>query len=637
MSRKARVFFLALLLGTVSSAIACGAAQSDSPCPTMPPPLGVYAPVLAGSSAAAQKPVTEDDARRFLAQLDKDLLRLTVAGSRAEWVYETYINDDTEAVTTAAQEALGDFTTHTILDARKFDGIRAQLPAPLARQLALLKVSQDTAWPLDADHRGELAGILSWMPGVFAKGKYCSARFKSKDHCLKIDALEHLRDNGKTYEELLEEWNGWHETGKAMRKKFERYVELQNEGAHDIGFSDAGALWRSRYDMSPEDFEKDIERLWGQVKPLYDDLHCFARARLRKVYGADKVPVHAPIPAHLFGNMWAQSWEDIADLLVPYKGEPTIDATANIVKKKLTPQDMVRLGERFFTSLGFDKLPDTFWERSLFVRPKDRDVVCHASAWDVQFSDDLRIKACIDPKENDLLVIHHELGHDFYYQSYFQLPILFQQGANDGFHEGIGDTIALSVTPDYLKRVGLLDVVPQGDHGRLNQQMKMALQKISFLPFGLLIDKWRWDIFNGKTPKDRYNAAWWALRAKYQGIAPDKPRGEDDFDGGAKYHVPANVPYIRYFLAHIYQFQFHRALCKAAGYSGPIDQCSIYGNKVAGAKLHAMLSMGASQPWQDALAALSGERQADATAILDYFAPLRAWLAEQNKGEQCGW
>jgi peptidyl-dipeptidase A len=389
--------------------------------------------------------------------------------------------------------------------------------------------------------------------------------------------------------------------------------------------------------MSAEDFGKDIERLWTEVKPLYDELHCYVRAKLRGRYGKDKVPEHAPIPSHLLTNMWAQEWGDLLDLATPYKNEPPLDVTKKLVAGGYDAKKMVKLGEQFFLSLGFEKLPDEFWTRSLFTRPKDREVVCHASAWDVTYSGDLRIKMCVQINEQDLVTIHHELGHDFYFQRYFKLPVLFQQGANDGFHEGIGDTLALAVTPGYLKGVGLLDQVPANDHGRINQQMKIALGKIAFLPFGYLIDKWRWDVFSGKTPKEKYNEAWWSLKTKYQGVSRPVPGTEDDFDPAAKYHVASSTPYIRYFLAAIYQFQFYRALCKAAGHTGPIDTCSFYGNKDAGQKLIAMLSLGASKPWQEALAVLNGETKADATAILDYFAPLRAFLKEENKSEQCGW
>jgi peptidyl-dipeptidase A len=380
-----------------------------------------------------------------------------------------------------------------------------------------------------------------------------------------------------------------------------------------------------------------VERLWEQVKPLYDELHCYTRSKLRKEYGKEKIGDKAPIPAHLLGNMWAQDWANLYDLTAPYPKESKLDVSKALVDKKIEPKPMVKMAEKFFTSLGLDELPKTFWERSLFTRPKDRDVVCHASAWDLTYAGDIRIKMCIQPKEDDFITIHHELGHNYYYQYYYKLPVLFQSGANDGFHEGIGDTIALSVTPGYLKTIGLLDDAPQNEKADLNFLMKQALVKVSFLPFGKLIDQWRWDVFSGKTPPAKYNEAWWALRTKYQGIASPVERSEKDFDPGAKYHVPGNTPYMRYFLAHIYQFQFHRALCKAAGHTGPLHSCSIFGSKPAGDKLKAMLTLGASVPWPKALEALSGETKADATAILDYFAPLRKFIQEQNKSETCGW
>jgi len=415
-------------------------------------------------------------------------------------------------------------------------------------------------------------------------------------------------------------------------------VELSNEGAHELGFADLGELWRTGYDMTPAQFEQDTDRLWGQVKPLYDQLHCYVRARLQQRYGKDVVPDGKPIPAHLLGNMWAQEWGNVYPLVQPYQVEGSLDVDGALARKGFDAERMVKVGEGFYTSIGLDPLPKTFWERSLFVKPRDREVVCHASAWDVTFSNDLRVKMCIKPRADDLVMIHHELGHDYYFHAYYRLPVLFQQGANDGFHEAIGDAIALSVTPAYLKKVGILDAVPPEDEkGLIDVQMRDALDKIAFLPFGKLIDQWRWDVFSGKVKPGDFNAAWWALRRKYQGVDAPVARSEADFDPGAKYHIPANVPYTRYFLARIYQFQFHRALCKAAGHQGPLHTCSIHGSEEAGKRLQAMLAMGASRPWPDAMQALTGQREADASAILDFFAPLKKWLEEQNRGRRCGW
>jgi peptidyl-dipeptidase A len=421
-----------------------------------------------------------------------------------------------------------------------------------------------------------------------------------------------------------------------MRAPYRRFVELANKGARELGFADLGALWRAGYDLPPDAYAAEVERLWQQVAPLYRSLHAHVRASLAKKYGPQAVPEDGPIPAHLLGNMWAQSWSNIFPLVAPPDVDPGFDLTEILRARKMDAREMVRYGERFFTSLGFDPLPPTFWERSLFTKPVDHDVVCHASAWDIDSEEDLRIKMCIEINDEDFSTIHHELGHNFYQRAYRRQPPLFRAGANGAFHEAIGDTIALSITPAYLQRVGLLDGTPASG-GDLGLLMKMALDKVAFLPFGLLVDQWRWKVFSGEVGPDGYNKAWWDLRLKYQGVAPPMARSESDFDPGAKYHVPANVSYTRYFMAHILQFQFHRALCREAGYKGPLHQCSIYGNEAAGKKLRAMLEMGQSRPWPEALEALTGEKRMDATAILDYFAPLKSWLDAQNKGRKPGW
>ena len=435
--------------------------------------------------------------------------------------------------------------------------------------------------------------------------------------------------------QLLAVWAAWHKVSPPMRPEFQRYVALANEGAKELGFDDTGAMWRSKYDMPPDAYAAELDRLWEQVKPLYLSLHAYVRAKLREKYG-DAVPAKGPIPAHLLGDMWAQTWTNVYPLLAPPGGDPGYDLTKILEAKKVDEKEMVRYGERFFTSLGFAPLPKTFWERSLFARPRDRDVVCHASAWDLDADEDLRLKMCIQSNAEDFGVVHHELGHNFYQRAYNKQPVLFRDSANDGFHEAIGDTIALSITPAYLVKLGFIqkEPPPSTDLGFLLQQ---ALDRLAFLPFGLLIDNWRWQVFSGKVRPEKYNEAWWALRLKYQGIAPPVARTEADFDPGAKYHVAANVPYSRYYVAHILQFQFHRALSKIAGCKEPLNRCSIYENKEAGRRLNDMLAMGLSRPWPDALEKLTGQREMDATAVLDYFAPLRKWLDEQNKGKPVGW
>ncbi len=633
-----------VLPAVLATLFACGPAATPLT-PSPPDPAGppsASPPISATPAGAPSGPPTVDEARRFLADVDQGLRKVWSQEQRAGWINANFITDDTDALSADAGEASMAYIGQKIQEARRFDGLQG-LPPDLARQLKLLRLSGSLPAPSDPAERSELAKLAVDMQSAYGKGKYCSAKLKkwapkgSKDNCLALGELSKVLEESKNFDELTEAWTGWRTVSIPMRKQYERYVELGNKGAREIGFKDLGDYWKSGYDMTPAEFEADVERLWTQVKPLYDDLHCYARAKLRKQYGKDKIPEHGPIPANVLGNMWAQQWGGIYPLLTPYPGEAPLDVTAGIKKQKWDAKKMVRVGEDFFVSLGMPKLPPTFWERSLFSKPQDREVVCHASAWDLTFGGDVRIKMCTEPTEEDLITIHHELGHDYYFLAYKNQPTLFESGANDGFHEGIGDTLALSVTPEYLKKLGLIDALPKNEKAEMNVLMRRALDKVAFLPFGKLIDQWRWDVFSGKTPPSQYDKAWYDLILKYQGIAPPVARTEAEFDPGAKYHVPANTPYMRYFLAAIYQFQFHRALCKAAGYTGPLYKCSIYGSKAAGAKLEAMLEMGASKPWPEALKAVSGETQADASAILEYFQPLDVWLKEQNKGEQCGW
>jgi peptidyl-dipeptidase A len=600
-------------------------------------------PAAAASTTSTAKKGTPAEAKAFVAKANADLKKLWRESARADWVKNTYITDDTEVLSAEASEKVMAYLTVAIKEAARFDGV-AGIDPDTRRMLDLLKLAADLPSPSDAAKTTELASIASKMTGLYGKGKVCDEWSKkskfdaSKDGCLDLPELGKLMSESRDVADLDRAWLGWHSIAPPIRPLYQRYVELVNEGSREIGFANVATLWKARYDMPPDAFEADMERLWTQVKPLYQDLHCYVRAKLADKYKG-KIDPTGTIPANLLGNMWAQEWGNVYPLVEPNKGQASLDVTAALVKKKYDATKMVKLGEGFFTSLGLKPLPETFYQRSMFLKPKDRDVVCHASAWDVTYENDVRIKMCIDVDEENLVTIHHELGHIYYYQYYHTLPVLYQQGANDGFHEAIGDAIALSVNPEYLVKVGVLDKAPaNNDKALINVQMKDALDKIAFLPFGYLMDKWRWDVFSGKTKPDQYNARWWELRRKYQGIdAPGGTRDEASFDPGAKYHIPANVPYARYFIARVLQFQLHRSLCKAAGHTGPLHTCSIYGSKDAGARMQKLLELGASRPWPEALKVATGETQLDATAILDYFAPLQAWLKTQNAGKQCGW
>ncbi len=594
--------------------------------------------VLAGCGQPGEGPASgqtdissAETADEFVARANAELEELGRELGAAGWVRATYITEDTAVLQSRARERYAKWHGDMVQQALVYDG--QDLAPETQRALDLLKLGTSLPTPAEPSKRRELTQIATSLSGMYGAGKYCG----SDGDCMSGTELEGLMQTSRDYDELLEAWTGWRTIAPPMRDKYARYVELANEGANELGYGDLGEMWRAGFDMSPAEFEAETGRLWGQVKPLYDELHCHVRARLGEVYGEDKVPQDSPIPAHLLGNMWAQGWGSLFDLLEPYPGVSDLDVDSTLKTKDDSPQEMVRSAENFYVSLGMPRLPDTFWERSQFSKPADREVVCHASAWGLDGGNDLRIKMCINQTYDELRVIYHELGHNYYQGAYKEQPPLFQGGAHGGFHEAIGDTVVLSMTPGYLEEVGLISSAEQGEQAVINRQMQMALDSIAFLPFGKLIDEWRWAVFSGEVSPDDYNKAWWDMRLQYQGIAPPVERTEAHFDPGAKYHVPANVSYTRYFLARILQFQFQRALCETAGHDGDLHSCSVFGNKEAGAKFQAMLEAGQSAPWQETLEKLTGTREMDATAIIDYFAPLMAYLQEQNEGRTCGW
>jgi len=657
---RTRFLSHSLLAAACSLSFACSNTQSaEKPAETKP---------------QEPAPPTAADAKAFVDKTDQELKEQWTDVSRAEWVKSTYITQDTVALAAKANEGLMGYTSNAIKTAATFNGVEG-IDEASARQLHLLKISSSLPAPSDPAKRKQLAEIAAKMESMYGAGKYCPppsaeapVAYKSDDKtddkkrekksrknrkkgeeaaaepaakpakpdCMDLGELSKIIAESDSYDERLEAWKGWRTISEPMKDDFKTFVELGNEGAQEIGFKNMGELWRAGYDMPAEDFEKTVEGLWQEVKPLYEDLHCYARRRLAKKYEG-KFDANGKIPAHIFGNMWAQDWAKIYDDLRPYETKTSLDVDGALKAQNYDAEKMVRRAEDFFTSMGMKKLPDTFWERSQFLKPQDRDVVCHASAWDVTYDADVRIKMCIKIDEEDLITIHHELGHIYYYLYYYDKPVLFQTGAHDGFHEAIGDALALSVTPGYLKQAGILDAVPSSEEDVINVQLKRALDKIAFLPFGRMIDQWRWDVFSGKVAPADYNKHWWKLRGDYQGIAAPVERTDASFDPGAKYHIPANVPYVRYFLSFVLQFQFYKAMCDAAGHTGPLHECSFYGSKEAGTKLSNMLALGASKPWPDAMEALTGKREMSATAIKEYFAPLSAWLKKENEGQQCGW
>ena len=585
-------------------------------------------------SAQARSAPTVAEADAFVAKAEKELADFSILSNRASWINSTYITDDTDALAAHFGTIGTEMSVRFANEAAKYKDVEG-LSYDTRRKLDILRGGLVLPAPTTPGAAAELNTIATRLQSAYGKGK---GTLRGKP--INGSDIEAEMGTNRNPAELQEMWTSWHSNvGAPMRADYQRLVEIGNQGATELGYKDVGALWRSGYDMPADEFAALTDKLWGQVKPLYDSLHCFTRAKLNEKYG-DKVQAKTgPIRADLLGNMWAQEWGNIYDVVAPKgAGDIGYDVTDLLVAKKQTPLQMVKTGENFFSSLGFAPLPASFYERSQITKPADREVVCHASAWDLDNKDDLRIKMCTKVNGDDFVTVHHELGHNYYQRAYNKQPFLYLNGANDGFHEAIGDAVALSITPEYLVQVGLLDknkVPPASkDTGLL---LRQAMDKVAFLPFGLMVDKWRWGVFSGAIPASGYNKGWNDLRLQYQGIAPPVQRTEAQFDPGAKYHIPGNTPYTRYFLARILQFQFYKAACDQAGWKGPLHRCSFYGNKEVGAKLNAMLEMGASKPWPDALEAFTGSREMSGEAMLEYFRPLSAWLEQQNKGRQCGW
>ncbi|GAA0616674.1 M2 family metallopeptidase [Brevundimonas kwangchunensis] len=596
---------------------------------------GEVAPAAAsaGQPADAQTrfPATAAGAAAFVSDAETRLADLSEEAARIQWTRATNITHDTMWLESRINAQYTELQVELANGAAAFNDV--QVPADVRRKLNLLRLGIVLPAPNRPGAASELAELTTRLDSTYATGK-----FEYQGRQITLDDATILMAESRNPAETKALYEGWRTISPGMAADYARMVEIANEGSRELGFADTGAMWRAGYDMQPDAFAAETDRLWEQVKPFYENLHCYVRGRLNAKYGDAVQPDHGPIRADLLGNMWSQQWGNIYDVVAPTTGgESSYDLTDLLVSQNYDANRMVRTGEGFYTSLGIAPLPQTFWERSMITRPRDREVVCHASAWDLDNRDDIRIKMCTQVNGDDFYTVHHELGHNVYQRAYKDQPFLFKNGANDGFHEAIGDFVGLSaLTPTYLNQIGLLQTVP-GEEEDIPFLLKMALDKIAFLPFGLMVDRWRWDVFSGETSPAEYNDAWSADMLKYQGLVPPGPRPANAFDPGAKYHIPGNTPYTRYFLAHIYQFQFQRAACRMAGWTGPLHRCSVYGNEEVGQRFNAMLEMGQSRPWPEAMQAFTGETGNDASAVADYFAPLNRWLTEQNRGKDCGW
>jgi peptidyl-dipeptidase A len=591
--------------------------------------------IVTSCGQTGEQSLTSEDLEIFLESVEQENLIEGPTVSSASWISSNFITYDSQKVIADYSKR---YTLKALETSRKASSFNElSTTSSNRRQLELLKGSFVMPPPFNDDLAGELSDISTKLEAMYGSGKHCY----EDGLCLDLEAFENIIDSSRDSNELLKAWTGWHEIGKPMKPMYLRMVDIGNQGSQDLGFDGLSDLWFSKYDMPAEEFLAETDRVWDEVKPLYEALHCHVRSKLNEEYGDDVVPIDGPLPVHVLGNMWGQSWSNIYDLVYEKdESKFSVDVTQIIEERKINEQEMVKYAEDFFLSMGFKPLPKTFWERSLFVKPQDRSVVCHASAWNLDpANNDLRIKMCIEKNEEDFITIHHELGHIFYYQAYNHLPTLFQGGANDGFHEAFGDLLTLSITPDYLNKIGFISIKEASDAKKdpIGLLMKQALEGVVVIPWALALDKWRSGVFNGEIKESNLNSSWWSMRESYQGITSPVYRSEEYFDPGAKYHIPANTPYTRYYLARIMQYQFHEALCNAMNFNGPLHECSIYGNEVAGEKIISTMAMGQSQPWQDAFENITGSRSLSGSSVMNYYKPLKEWLDKQNENRMCGW
>ncbi len=592
----------------------------------------IWAVLLLGTAAPIAVRAAANAAQAFVASAERELELADVANQRAQWVNQTYLTDDTNWLAARAAETFTGMQMRLAREAATFRDPAIDLLT--RRRLALLVLTVRSPAPMNADQAHQWAETKARMVSQYNRHRVQDGGRTLGSYGEVRRAMELNRDPST----LARLWRDWHAVGATLEPDYARYVELSRGGAKSLGFADVGELWRSVYDMEPAQLATDVERLWSEIRPLYVELHCYARAQLASAYGGDVQSLAGPIRIELTRNPMGMYWSGAFDLIAHGLPAPAYDLDRILEAKHPSGRAMAEYADRFWTSMALPAMPATFWARSMFEKPADRDVVCPGAAAIVDGSEDVRLKICAGANALDFSTVHHEVGHAVYALAYREQPFLFRASANDAFHEAFADLGALSITPSYLQAIGLVEPSqapgPEQDLGLL---LRMALQRVTFMPFSLIVDKWRWQVFSGEVTPAQYDAAWWALVAKYQGLAPTEARVEGAFDIAALPHITGDISYIRYFYAYLLEFQLFKAACDRAGWTGPLHRCSLYGDKAAGERLRAMLAMGSSAPWQAALETATGSRQLSAAGMLAYFRPLQEFLERQNAGRQCGW
>ncbi|CAG0912459.1 unnamed protein product [Notodromas monacha] len=600
----------------------------------------------------------EADAIAFLERYNTESSRLLNKGIILDWAYNTNITDANAEASTAASLELQAFSLASFNEALEFDSTNfsedtqrqlksvgaKQLPEAeqqtLSEVLTLLRGIFTNILCIEMHVQIILRQILSNMSRIYGSGQVCWEDGQCSVLEGTEDSLSTLFATSTDEPKLRYAWEQWRtNVGRPMKPYYEQYVELKNQLAVIRNYTDYGHEMRSRYEI--DDFELSMEEIYNTTLPYYLELHAYVRRKLYDTYGPEVVDLEGPIPAHLLGDMWGRFWNNIYNLTEPYPGLQSVDPTPQMVAQGYTPERMFRQGDAFYQSMGLKAVPDTFYELSMIEKPQDgREVVCHPTAWDFFDGQDYRIKMCTVVSFDDFLVIHHEMGHIQYFMQYSDLPTVYRDGANDGFHEAIGELMSMAVsTPKHLETIGLIDEVVENPDLDINFLLKTSFGSLSTLPFHYVMDLWRWRAFRGEYPDNQWNDEFWKLKESLVGVKAPVERTPEDLDPPALFHISGDYDMMRYFTRTILQFQFFESLCEASGHQGPIYKCDFSGSTAAGDRLAALLRMGRSKPWPDALEELTGQREMDVNPLLNYFAPLYNWLQTENKrlNNKIGW
>lgn len=586
---------------------------------------GSCAQVAQTAASVATTVVTQADAQAYLDSYAAEFQRLYYASAQAEWESNTRIvaGDSSNAVRTkAANEAYARFvgSVANIERIRGFLTQKDRLTTIQVRQFeAMLYAAANQPQTVPDVVRRRIAAETQQTETLYGY------TFMVDGKAVTPNQIDSTLRSSKDIADRRAYWEASKAVGPTLKPGIMNLRDLRNQTVQALGYPDFFTYQVSDYSMTTDEMLQMTDNLLRQIRPLYRELHTWARYELAKRYA---VPVPEQLPAHWLSNRWGQNW---SDLVSPSDGPSPDDAF-----KGKTAEWVVRSSEDFYKSLGFSALPTSFYEKSsLYPLPADASYKknTHASAWHLDLENDLRSLMSVEPNAYWWETSHHELGHIYYYVSYTrpEIPLVLRSGANRAYHEAIGSLIGLASTQrPFLVGRGLVTASAGGD-GR-TQLLREALNYIVFMPWSAgVMTRFEHELYARNLPADQWNARWWELARRYQGIVPPTARGEQFADGLTKTHINDDPgQYYDYALSFALLFQMHNHIAKNILNQDPRNT-NYYGNTGVGDFLRTLMAPGASRPWRDVLRETTGQ-ELNANAMMEYFAPLYGWLQEQNRG-----